>query len=947
MRPWGGCARCTLAAMLMPDCGEEESAGAAGPAAFGDYELLEEIARGGAGVVWRARQRGLGRVVALKILRESTLPGEEAARRFRFEGETVARLRHPHIVTVHEIGEAGGRWFMSMDLMAGGTLAERLKRGLLSARESARLLVKVARAVQHAHEHGVIHRDLKPGNILLDAAGEPHVADFGLARDAGDDMEITATGVILGTPAYMSPEQASGLSRGLTTATDVYALGAILYEMLTGGPVFRGDSHIEVLRRTREEDPVSPAKAVSALDRDIATICLKCLEKNPNARYPGAGALADDLERWLRSEPIVARTSTMPERLWKWMRRHPAKAALGATTAAAFAAVTVVSTVFSVKVERQRVATLHRVAQQHTQRALHFMENGDAFRGLLPLAEAIDIGSGDATADRMNRMRFASIMRLSPQLTGLWILPPETPLRVQFPTAGQAVLLTYGRTARLENGPLMEHAADITGADLNEDGTRIVCGTADGRWTLWDGQSGRQIANGPGSVRAFAPLTACHMDGTIAGDRFVVTEGNVVRQFRVADGAPAAPEMKLDQPVRWAAITPDARKLFVFTEGGLIITASADLPDSRIRSGKTTADLVLHSMTKMPDQGYFSFCDREGQTYGLIGWEYSHPQTIAPRHDPMMFPVPAPLLAVGWSVSGQSHFLTGGKLGATLRSPWVYIDPDKYQLGTTFPQGTRTVAASFEEGGRIAATLAVNGAAQLWDVPAEGRMGPRLWSIGKPLDARLSRDGKALLVRTSATAAWLWKWPAHDGAAQAFTAADWTSEQESASFPATPHAASATSSSSRGITATIVDSQSVLLADAATGRSISPPVIHPEPVNAVSLSPDGRLLCTVWGNRYARVWETGTGQPVTTQFDHPALTTLAWYRDSQSLATTGASGEVRIWDLTPAPQTPAALKTLARLLSAHRLLPGSESGLIPLSSEELRGSWDAAGSGAR
>ncbi len=899
---------------------------------FGDYELLDEIARGGAGVVWRARQRRLGRVVALKILRESALPGEEAARRFRFECETVARLRHPHIVTVHEIGESGGRWFMSMDFMEGGTLAGRMKRAL-SPEDAARLLVKVARAVQHAHGHGVIHRDLKPGNILIDAAGEPHVGDFGLARDADDVHDLTITGVVLGTPAYMSPEQAAGVSRGLTTATDVYALGAILYEMLTGKAVFSGESHIDVLRKTREEEAVSPEKLLPGLNRDIATICLKCLEKKPDARYPGAGALADDLDRWLRGEPIVARTSSAPERLWKWTRRHPAKAALAATTVAALVAVSVISTVFSIKVERERIATLHRVSQQHTQRALHFMENGDSFRGLLSLAEALDIGSGDAEVDRIDRIRFSTITRMSPQLAGLWILPKDTPLRAQFPTDGHAVLLTHGNTARLGDGPALEHSADITGADLNNDGSRVVCSTADGRWTLWDARSGKQIASGEGSIRAFPILTACHTDGTIARDRFVVVDGNIVRQFRTTDGSPAAPEMMHDLPVLWAAISSDARKLFTLAEDGLLLTASADEPDSRAQPPRFRPDLQFHSTAMASSQGHVVVCDSTGARYGLLGWEYEHPLTIDSKHAPMWLAVPGPLLAIGWAVNGQSNFMTGGKLGATLRNPWVYAEPDVYQLGTTFPQATRTIAASFDKAGRTAATLAVNGAAQIWDIPAEGRLGPRLWTIGKPLDARLSADGAAVLFRTSAAAVWHWEWPAHDGADRSFSAAEWAAAPESANFPA------AAAKVSHRNAASIVDGLSVTITDAATGESITPPIIHPEPVTTVSLSPDGRLLCTAWGGNFARVWETASGQPVTPQFRHADITSVVWHHSGASVITIGKSGDTRVWDLSPAGQPVAELKSLARLLSAHRILPGSESGIIPLSAEELSAAW--------
>lgn len=288
LRADGVCRHCLFSTALG---GDEEFEDEPALSVIGDYELIEEIGRGGAGVVWRARQRRLNRVVALKLLRESSLPGEAGARRFRIEAAASAQLRHPHIVSVHEVGEMGGRWFLSMELLAG-TLAGR---GAMPGRAAAELIAKIARAVQHAHDRGILHRDLKPANVLLDDAGEPRVADFGLALFVESDSQLTVCGTVLGTPAYMSPEQAAG--RELTTASDLYSLGAIFYELLSGRSPFQADTPLEMLRKVADTDPARLPDA----ERDLEVIAFKCLEKNPAARYPSALALAEEIERWLRA----------------------------------------------------------------------------------------------------------------------------------------------------------------------------------------------------------------------------------------------------------------------------------------------------------------------------------------------------------------------------------------------------------------------------------------------------------------------------------------------------------------------------------------------------------------------------------------------------------------------------------------------------------------------
>jgi serine/threonine protein kinase/tetratricopeptide (TPR) repeat protein len=305
---------------------------------LGDYELLEEIGRGGQGVVFRARQKSLNRIVALKVISLGQWASKAHLKRFRREAEAAASLDHPCIVPIYEVDERDGSCYFSMKFVEGGQLDEVTRREPMPIRRAVELIAKVARTVHYAHEHGILHRDIKPGNILLDAKGEPHLTDFGLARLVESESSVTHTLDILGTPSYMAPEQAVGNNTAVSNATDVYGIGAVLYQLLTGHPPFAGGATYETIRLLLDTEPRQPRLLNPKIDRDLSTICLKCLEKDPKRRYSSALALAEDLERWLKHEPILARHTGIIGRSRKWVRRNPSSALLAVCLVALAAA---------------------------------------------------------------------------------------------------------------------------------------------------------------------------------------------------------------------------------------------------------------------------------------------------------------------------------------------------------------------------------------------------------------------------------------------------------------------------------------------------------------------------------------------------------------------------------------------------------------------------------
>jgi eukaryotic-like serine/threonine-protein kinase len=468
---------------------------------FGDYELLSEIARGGMGVVYRARQRGLDRIVAVKLILAGQLATRESVQRFRHEAQAAAQLHHPGIVPIYEIGEYETQHFFSMKLIDGVSLAECLNEFVLrtgvSPRERsqqqqciAELLAKVARALDFAHQHGVLHRDLKPSNILIDLDGQPYLTDFGLAKLTGREASgLTLSHAVLGTPGYLAPEQAAG-SEKITSAVDVYGLGATLYELLTGRPPFVGANAVETMRMAIDQHPVAPHRVNPLVPRDLETIAMRCLEKQPEHRYRSAAAVADDLERFLHGTPIHSRPVSAGEQFWRWCRRKPALAGLAAALSLALLIGGAVSTWQWRRAERANVVLAENLAHLQWNVIDDLLQAGQSSQALAQVA---------------------SLLRQTPD---------------DWQGAMFSVSLLEQRRFPIPAAPPIRHSggAELTVARLSPDGSRIATASVDGTARIWDAATSQPLVpplehQAPVTWAEFRPdskvLATCSLDNTV------------------------------------------------------------------------------------------------------------------------------------------------------------------------------------------------------------------------------------------------------------------------------------------------------------------------------------------------------------------------------------------------------------------------------------------------
>ncbi len=467
----GSCAVCAFAALR-----EERTGRPVAEAEFGRYTLRRCVARGGMGTVYEAEDAELDRTVALKVLRSAAFAGAAELARFTLETKAAAALDHPHIVPVYEVGEEDGQPFFTMKLIRGQSLAERLHdHGPMPARQAAALLVPVARAVHHAHLHGVLHRDLKPGNILIDAAGKPWLADFGLAKFSTSESSLTLTSDHIGTPHYMSPEMAAGRLRECSAACDVWALGVILWEMLSGRPPFTGGSAVEILRTIVEQEPPPPGESLRQ-NADLLTIARRCMEKRPADRMASAGLVADELERYLRGEPILARPVLAGERLVKWARRKPLHAAL-ALLGVCF--ITVASLLW-LRAERANVS----LSMANDQLGLTNTKLGEAVR--------VSTATRLAAEAQLQLEESPDLALLLAAASVEMTVPP-------LPDSVSALASVLQQAGGLDCSPLSHSGGRITDDAVYGQTVmyQLVCPSADSRWLLAFGGPGHQFPGQP------------------------------------------------------------------------------------------------------------------------------------------------------------------------------------------------------------------------------------------------------------------------------------------------------------------------------------------------------------------------------------------------------------------------------------------------------------------
>ncbi len=572
----------------------------------GNYELLEEVARGGMGVVYKARQTTLGRIVAVKMIVSGRLANARDVQRFQSEAQAAASLQHPTIVSIHEVGQHEGWHYFSMDYVEGHDLSTVLRLNLLPAKTAATYVHKMAEAIHYAHQQGILHRDLKPSNILIDRQSQVHITDFGLAMRVEGDLGLTQTGQILGTPSYMPPEQAQGKRVLIGPASDVYALGAILYECLTGRPPFRAESVIKTIEQVIHSDAVSPRTLNMAIPRDLETICLKCLEKEPHRRYGTAQLLADDLERFLGGEPIVARPARALERSVKWVRRHPMPAAFMVSSLVASLALVGMGIGFYYNAQLDTANSQLRSSNQQLEAARDTLESSNQKLSLTSaeLERSVDEVQAERTLARRHlyasRMALIQVAQQNNQPARIVQL-----LRSLIPEADHGEDLRdfewhyLWRKYQGEESRLRGHSGPVNSVAWSSEGNWIATGSADHSLRIWDASTGAEhlhLKGHLGEVKsvAFSPdgnqLISAGLDGKLKS--WDTHQGRELQSFSVPS------QMERDMRLTACAFSSNGKHVASLSETGLVhiwdLTTGSLAKHWKTESKNIARGLVFH-----------------------------------------------------------------------------------------------------------------------------------------------------------------------------------------------------------------------------------------------------------------------------------------------------------------------------------------------------------------
>lgn len=853
----GLCPKCVVALASNPVFAEDEEPES--ERRFGDYELLGEIASGGMGVVFRARQTSLNRIVAVKMIRAGQSAHSAEIQRFRTEAEAAANLDHPNIVPIYEIGSYSGQYYFSMKLIEGPSLADEMGGGKWRVappdaravqREIAGLLAKVARAVHHAHQRGVLHRDLKPSNILLDDYGEPHLTDFGLAKLTRSETELTRTVAVMGTIGYMAPEQAAGKSRQITTSADLYSLGAILFELLTGRVPFEGENSLQVLRDVMEQEPPNPWQLNAQVDRDLETICLKCLEKSPGRRYASALELAEDLERWQRDEPIRARPSSGWERTAKWIKRRPVQAALvGVIVAATIVTAVLLAYAWS-QGRRAHLASsqaTEAVGQVQVQKVRDFFETENPAFALAHLARILrkDPGNVVAAARLMAALSQRSFPLPAGELTHDGLVRSA-----HFSRDGQHVVsASDDRTARVWDTAtvrllqaLTGHGDAVLSANLSTDGSRIVTASKDRTARIWKTATGELLRELKHDwwVRSaqFSP----------EGERVLTVASNAVAVWNALTGALLFKREVFGAHARDAQFSPDGQRVAAASQDGTALVWDA-------RSGEVLVRLDKHEravrMLSFSTDGR-RIVTASGDFTARV-WDAESGRTlVGPIHHD------GPVTCVAFSADGR-WIVTASEDG-TAR---VWDAKTGAAVSELFRHSAQVRSAIFFPGGAHVLTAADDGTARLWDI-ASGQAACEPIRHAEFVEwAEASADGQRIITVSSDQTVRVWQVPAPQQVVGPIAS------PEDTRLPLVvsnlhvwkPGSSETKAFAPDGRTWVRASGTAARISDSVTGKLITE-LHHKRDVNSAGFSPDGQRVVTAAADQTLHVWDARSGEPL-------------------------------------------------------------------------------------